>query len=158
LAERIDALSKDGHLTLAESTRLHSIRFLGNDALHEIEKPKDEHLYLLLEIVNHLLSNLFINDKKMKGRVETMIETYDDFIRLIQNRIDDDMIGKKMTLSNILNKSKRLLTKKNLNDFENSFVKDLSSNKITFLKVEKKKPENIYEIIERPLLFQFGIR
>ena len=158
LAERIDGLSKNGHLTLAESKRLHSIRFLGNDALHEIEKPKDDHLYLLLEIVNHLLSNLFVNDKKMMGKVETMIDTYDDFIRLIQNRIDDDMVGKKMTLASIIDKSKRLLTKKNLNDFENSFLKDIGSKKITFVKVEKKKPENIYEIIERPLLFQFGIR
>ncbi|MCD8413642.1 DUF4145 domain-containing protein [Tenacibaculum finnmarkense] len=158
LAERIDGLSKNGHLTLAESKRLHSIRFLGNDALHEIEKPKDEHLYLLLEIVNHLLSNLFVNDKKMKGKVETMIDTYDDFIRLIQNRIDNDMVGKKMTLSNILDKSKRLLTKKNLTEFENSFIKDINSKKITFVKVEKKKPDNIYEIVERPMLFQFGIK
>ncbi|MBT2161471.1 DUF4145 domain-containing protein [Zobellia barbeyronii] len=157
LAERIDGLSENGNLTLAESKRLHSIRFLGNDALHEIEKPKDEHLYLLLEIVNHLLSNLFVNDKKLKGRVETMIDSYDDFIRLIQNRIDDEMVGKKMTLSNILDKSKRLITKKNLNVFENSFIKDISSKKITFVKVVKKKPENIYEIMEKPLLFQFGI-
>jgi len=158
LADRIDGLSENGHLTLAESKRLHSIRFLGNDALHEIEKPKEEHLYLLLEIINHLLSNLFVNDKKMKGKVETMIDTYDDFIRLIQNRIDNDMVGKKMTLSSIIDKSKRLLIKKNMNDFENLFVKDIRSKKITFVKVEKKKPENIYEIIEKPLLFQFGIR
>jgi hypothetical protein len=158
LGERIDGLSEKGHLTLAESKRLHSIRFLGNDALHEIEKPKDSHLYLLLEIINHLLSNLFVNDKKMKGKIETMIDSYDDFIRLIQNRIDKDMVGKKMTLLNIIGKSKRSLSKKNLNEFENAFIKDIKSEKITFVKVERKKPENIYEIVEKPLLFQFGIR
>ncbi|WP_405604196.1 DUF4145 domain-containing protein [Polaribacter sp. Asnod1-A03] len=158
LAERIDGLSKNGHLTIAESKRLHSIRFLGNDALHEIEIPKKAHLYLLLEIVNHLLSNLFVNDKKMKGRVETMIDNYEDFIRLVQNKIDEDIVGKKLTISTILGKSKRLLTKENLTDFEKTFIKDIGSKKITFVKVDKKKPENIYEIIERPLLFQFGIK
>lgn len=158
LADRIDGLSKNGHLTIPESKRLHSIRFLGNDALHEIEKPKKEHLYLLLEIVNHLLSNLFINDKKMKGRVETMIDNYEDFVRLVQNKIDDDMIGIKMPLSKLLAKSKRLLSKKNLTDFEKNLVKDITSNKITFLKVDVVDPDNLYEIVTRPLLFKFGIK
>lgn len=54
LADRIDLLHNKGHLTLSESKRLHSIRFLGNDALHEIEKPKKEQLYILLDIINHL--------------------------------------------------------------------------------------------------------
>ena len=143
LAERIDGLSKNGHLTTSESKRLHSIRFLGNDALHEMEVPKEEHLYLLLGIINHLLTNLFINDKIMKGKVETMVDTYDEFVRAIENKIEKDMIGKKFTLSEILKKSKRQLTKKNLNDFEDKLIKDLNGGEIKFLKSNLWNSKNI---------------
>ena len=158
LADRIEGLSKNGHLTKAESKRLHSVRFLGNDALHEIEKPKEEHLYLLLDIVNHLLSNLFINDKKIKGKIETIIDNYEDFIRLIQNKIDKEMIGKKFTLNGILDKSRRLVTKENFETYEKQILQDINDKKITFLKLIKEEKENIYEISERPLLFNFGIK
>jgi hypothetical protein len=40
LSKSIDLLSEKGHLTAGESKRLHSIRFMGNNALHEIETPK----------------------------------------------------------------------------------------------------------------------
>lgn len=157
LAERIDALSKNGHLTASESKRLHSIRFLGNDALHEMEIPKKEHLYLLLGIINHLLTNLFINDKIMKGKVDTMVDDFDEFIRTVENKIEKEMIGKKFTLFEILKKSKRLLTKKHLDEFEKKLIKELENGDISFLKVIKEKDIIFYEVVEEPMLFNFGI-
>ena len=157
LADRIDLLSKNGHLTKSESDRLHSIRFLGNDALHEIEKPKSEHLFILLEIVNHLLNNLYVNDKLMDGKVEKMITKYDDFVRLVQNKIDKDMVGKKYQLIKILDKSMRLLSRENYSSFQTRFIDDIEKNNIKFAKVIKEENEVTLEIIEKPKLFKFGI-
>lgn len=157
LADRIDMLSKNGHLTKSESERLHSIRFLGNDALHEIEKPKAEHLFILLEIVNHLLNNLYVNDKLMEGKVEKMITKYEDFVRLIQNKIEKDMVGKEYNLTKILDKSMRLLTKENYSVFQNRFIKDIEESNIKFAKAKKDNGEVTFEIIEKPKLFKFGI-
>lgn len=52
LESRINLLFEGVHLTKNESRRLHSVRFLGNNALHETEAPKQEQLGILLRIIN----------------------------------------------------------------------------------------------------------
>ena len=152
LADRIDLLHNKGHLTLSESKRLHSIRFLGNDALHEIEKPKKEHLYILLDIINHLLANLFINDKKLKGKMDTIIDRYEDYIKLIQNKIDKDMIGKEYTMREILGKSVRLIPLKDYKQLEAEFKKEIGLGKIDYITISKQPDESIYKVEKEPEL------
>lgn len=150
LANRIDLLHNKGHLTLSESKRLHSIRFLGNDALHEIEKPKKDHLFILLDIVNHLLSNLFINDKILKGKLETIIDKYDEYIKLIRNKIDKDMIGKEFSMREILGKSIRLIPKTEYKKLEDEFKKEINSGEIDYVSIIKEPDESIYKIEKEP--------
>ncbi|WP_291119528.1 DUF4145 domain-containing protein [Empedobacter sp. UBA7248] len=133
LEERIDLLNQKGHLTISESKRLHSIRFLGNDALHEIETPKKEHLQILLDIINHLLTNLFINDKILKDKIETVIDEYDDFIKLIQNKIEKEMTNKELKLNNILGKSKRVIQKNKLAELEKKLIENINNGSVDFL-------------------------
>jgi hypothetical protein len=149
LEKRIDALHSKGHLTLRESKRLHSIRFLGNDALHEITKPKKEHLHLLLEIVNHLLANLFINDKIIKGQVDTIIDKYEDFIVLIQNLINENLVNRELELDELLGKSKRLIDKSKLTDFEKKFESEVSSKKHDFIDSTDEKKYKITKVPEQ---------
>ncbi|WP_242494569.1 DUF4145 domain-containing protein [Brumimicrobium glaciale] len=150
LADRIDLLHNKGHLTLSESKRLHSIRFLGNDALHEIEKPKKDHLYILLDIINHLLANLFINDKKLKGKMDTIVDKYDEYIKLIQNKIEKDMIGKEYTMKDILGKSIRLIPKKDYKKLEDELKKEINVGKIEYISIAKEPDETIYKIVKGP--------
>jgi len=150
LTERIDLLYNKNHLTLSESKRLHSIRFLGNDALHEIEIPKTKHLYILLNIINHLLANLFINDKILKGTVDTIIDSYPDFIKLIENKISKDNIGMKVTLKELLGKSLRLIPNKKLSVLEDSMLSKIKEGKINYLKHIESKPVNKYEVLKEP--------
>jgi hypothetical protein len=158
LSNRIDFLHRKGHLTLSESKRLHSIRFLGNDALHEIEKPNKDHLYLLLELINHLLSNLFINDKILKGKVDTIIDTYEEFKRLVMSKLTEELIGKEITLSELIDKTKRLIPKAELSNFEKQLIKDLKANKLDYIEL-KKEIDNIgiYKILKVPSIFNFGL-
>ena len=158
LSNRIDLLHKKGHLTLSESKRLHSIRFLGNDALHEIEKPKKDHLYLLLEIINHLLSNLFINDKIIKGKVDTIIDNYDEFQRLLKSKITEELVGRELTLNELLDKGKRLIPKAEISKFEKQLIADLKAKKLDFLKLHKENAdESVYKVLKEPSFFSFGI-
>lgn len=150
LADRIDLLHNKGHLTLSESKRLHSIRFLGNDALHEIEKPKKDHLFILLDIINHLLSNLFINDKKLKGKFEIIIDKYDEYIKLIRNKIDKDMIGKEFSMKDLLGKSIRLIPKIEYKKLEDEFKKEIKSREIDYVSIIKEPDESIYKIEKEP--------
>ncbi len=150
LADRIDLLHNKGHLTLSESKRLHSIRFLGNDALHEIEKPKKDHLYILLDIVNHLLANLFINDKKLKDKMETIIDKYEEYVKLVQNKINKEMIGKELTMTDILGKSKRLIPKKVYKTFEDDFKKEINLGKIDYVSIINDTDETTYKVEKEP--------
>ena len=63
LIDKIDLLAKEGIISTREAKRLHPIRFLGNDAIHEIKTPAKNQLYILLNVVNNLMFNLFISDK-----------------------------------------------------------------------------------------------
>jgi hypothetical protein len=150
LATRIDLLHDKGHLTLNESKRLHSIRFLGNDALHEIENPKKESLIVLFEIVNHLLENLFISDKKIQGKIDTIIDTYDEFLKLLRSLIKKEMVGKEMTLTEILGKSKRLIPNKEFAGFEKNFKSEIKLSKHDFISLSGKKGETKYKIEKNP--------
>src|SRR5690606_31632067 len=131
---------------------------LGNDALHEIEKPKKDHLYLLLEIINHLLSNLFINDKIIRGKVETIIDNYDEFQRLLKSKITEELVGKELTLNQLLDKAKRLIPKTEIPKFEKQLIADLKAKKFDFLELQKENAdESIYKILKEPSFFPFGI-
>ncbi|PIF46776.1 uncharacterized protein DUF4145 [Chryseobacterium sp. 52] len=155
LEERINLLHNKGHLTISESHRLHSIRFLGNDALHEIETPKKEHLYLLLDIINHLLTNLFINDAIIKDKIETMVNDFEDFQKIIQNKLSKDMIGNEFTISEILGKSKRLISKPNFQKFEQDLQEEIKNGKYSYL--EFNEETNKFTVKEVSKKFNFGV-
>lgn len=157
LEERINLLNEKGHLTVSESKRLHSIRFLGNDALHEIEKPKKEHLYILLDIINHLLVNLFVNDKKIKDQIETLIDNYEDFFRLLKNKINKEMINKEYSIIQIIGKSKRLFPKGKISEFEVQLIEEINKKNVAFMELTLKEEEKKYLVLEVPSKFDFGI-
>lgn len=150
LSTRIDLLFEKGFLTANESKRLHSIRFLGNDALHEMDTPKEDQLLIILEIVNHLLENLFIQDKKIEHKIERVIDSYEDFSKLIRNRINKDLLGKEMSLDEILGKSKRLIKPRLLKSFEDHLKKDVKDKKNDFLSIVEKGKVLIYKIEKMP--------
>ena len=53
LEKRIDQLFKRGFVSSTDKNRLHAIRFLGNDAAHEIKEPKKSEMKIALDIINH---------------------------------------------------------------------------------------------------------
>lgn len=150
LSERIDQLHNKGYLTSNESKRLHSIRFLGNDALHEMETPKERQLLILLDIVNHLLENLFIHDKKIEGQVDTLIDNYDDFLKLVRNKIKKELITKELTILDLIGKSKRLIKPKELKRFEDHLVNQINESKIDFMTIIEETTPYTYKITRVP--------
>lgn len=154
LEERINLLHSKGHLTLSESKRLHSIRFLGNDALHEIAIPKKEQLDILLEIINHLLANLFINDKIITGQLDLVIDEYEAFVNLIQTKIKKDMLEKEINLYDLIGKSKRLISKNNLANFEKDLVDDIKNGSFLFIEIVDEE-KLLFKVIKEPELSFF---
>lgn len=59
LKERIDALVTAGALSAQQADILHLLRFMGNEAVHEIAEPTALELRAALEVAETLLANLY---------------------------------------------------------------------------------------------------
>lgn len=138
LSIRIDLLHEKGHITSSESNRLHSVRFLGNDSLHEMEIPKKEQLLIVLEVINHLLENIFIQDRKIEGSIAVVVDTYDGFLKLLRNRVTKEIIGKELTIIELLGKSRRVVKKNYLEKFDKQFSDEVNNKNHDFVTIAKK--------------------
>ncbi|MDX2191045.1 MAG: DUF4145 domain-containing protein [Bacteroidota bacterium] len=67
LEAKIEGLSERGYLTAQSSSSLHELRFIGNEALHSLEKPSIEELKLAIQIIELIIENIFeLQHKVMK--------------------------------------------------------------------------------------------
>jgi|GEM_PF-490044 len=155
LSIKIDKLKTSGYLSAKESARLHSIRFVGNDSLHEIQTPKLRQLQIVLQIVNHLITNLYIQDRIIENNLDVLVVDYQKFTKLLNKVFSSEIIGAKKTLVNFLGKSNRLLD--DLTPFELQLQQDIASGTYPHLSDTGTLENNkkVYEIISIPDLFSF---
>ncbi len=59
LRGKISGLQEKGLITKRNAETLHSHRFLGNDALHDLEMPSVAELKLAIEIIEHTLAGIY---------------------------------------------------------------------------------------------------
>lgn len=107
LENRIDNLAKGGLISVKDSERLHAIRFMGNDAAHEITATDQKSLIIALRIIEHLIINLYILDQAAEGLLQTIIKTYDQFKTFLDKKISSFPAGEELTLGRILGKDAR---------------------------------------------------
>lgn len=133
---KINNLAKARLITEKEAERLHSIRFIGNDSVHEMAVPKEKILYIVLEIIEHLLKNLYLIDYRLKDKLETLINEYSDFIKLLNKEIKNFKKGDEYPLAKFFGKDMRRLNGK-LSLFENDLITKINANEYTKLKIGK---------------------
>ncbi|NEV65287.1 DUF4145 domain-containing protein, partial [Thiorhodococcus minor] len=93
LEVRINKLATAGYISKNDAERLHGIRFMGNDAAHDIKKPKDASLSVALQIVEHLIASVYILEKKASGNIESAISKYESFKEILSEKLDDFEVG-----------------------------------------------------------------
>ena len=64
---KISGLKEAGLLTKKHSDFLHELRFLGNEAAHELSKPSVSELKIAIEIIEHTIENIYELENKVKG-------------------------------------------------------------------------------------------
>jgi hypothetical protein len=107
LDKRIDGLAKAGLISQTDAERLHAIRFLGNDAAHEIKNADSKNLLIALRIIEHLLVNIYILDGEADGKLETIIKTSTQFLSLLEKKLPTFTAGEEVPLAKILGKEMR---------------------------------------------------
>lgn len=110
LSTRINNLASKGLISKKDSTRLHSIRFMGNDAAHDIKKPSEKSLKAALIIVEHLLTTVYILDAESAGKLDTIIEDYTKFEKLLIEKLSEFKAGDEYPIQKFLGKDIRLIS------------------------------------------------
>lgn len=107
LEKRIDSLSKGGLISQKDAERLHAIRFLGNDAAHDIKRADPKNLLIALRIIDHLLTTIYILDSEADGRLDTIIKTFEQFEKLLNKKLADFSPGDEVPLAKIFGRDVR---------------------------------------------------
>jgi hypothetical protein len=108
LEKRIDKLFKEGYVSNEDKKRLHAIRFLGNDAAHEVVEPGEVDLRVALDIVENLLNSVFILTKRAES-LGTIVENDEGFFHLIDSQLVLHKEAQTLSLKNLLGKRYRLV-------------------------------------------------
>ncbi len=139
LEVQINNLAKTSLITTNEAERLHTIRFLGNDAVHDRSVPSEKTLLIILDIVEQLLKNLYITDRKIKfNGIETVISDYYDFKILSKRKISLLSLNEERHIKDILGKESRQVKSK-FHEFEGELIREIKSGKYEFLKLGVRK-------------------
>jgi Domain of unknown function (DUF4145) len=136
LEVKINNLAKNRLITERESERLHTIRFLGNDSVHEMEIPELGKVFLLLDIVENLLKNLYILDKEAKYILDTIITDYTEFEDLLWRCAEKMDLEQEKNIKQILGKHIRRV-KIDLQSIDKILVSRINSGHIEFLTLGK---------------------
>jgi len=132
LEVRISKLATSGNISQTDAARLHGIRFLGNDAAHEIKKPMKEQLSIALKIVEHLLLSVYILEEESEGKIETTINDFSKFEPLLAKKVKLLNAGDELPLEAILGKDIRRV-KDSVVALEGEILSKIGAGKITYL-------------------------
>ncbi|GIZ09115.1 hypothetical protein FUMI01_18420 [Flavobacterium sp. UMI-01] len=131
---KINNLAKNRLITEREAERLHTIRFLGNDSVHEMEIPTESKLMLVLDIIENLLKNIYILDKEAKSILDTYITEYSEFEDFLWRSIQAYLKDEEKNIKGFLGKHIRRI-KIDLESAEKILINKINSGNIEFLKL-----------------------
>ncbi|MBE8714814.1 DUF4145 domain-containing protein [Sphingobacterium hungaricum] len=133
LEQKIHNLSDEGLLTKNDAHRLHSIRFLGNNAIHELDKPKEKQIRIALDIVNHYLKTIYYPDDEVLRNLDIQINTYQNFVLVLTRHITLEMVGHIFTLKELIPKINKICKPNDLKRFTSILDKEISDKRLRFL-------------------------
>jgi hypothetical protein len=112
LDKRISSMATKKLITERDADRLHGIRFLGNDAAHQIKKPDETQISVALKVINHLIASLYLLEIDTHDRLDTAIRDPKEFINLLNMHLRNFNSGDEYPLAKYLGKSMRRLHEK----------------------------------------------
>lgn len=133
---RISKLATAGYISRKDAERLHGIRFMGNDAAHEIKKPKRVQLSVALKIVEHLLSSVYILEEESQGKIDTLITEFESFKELLEKKLKQFNVGDELPIVGLLGRDIRRV-KDSLPDLEAKLIEKIDNGEMT--KIHKGK-------------------
>ena len=136
LEKRIDKLTDQGYISKKDAERLHGIRFLGNDAAHDIKKPKLSVIKVAVSIIEHLINSVYILENEANGKLDTAVSDYNFFLKLLNDSLKNFKTGDEIPIAEILGEKSRRI-KSARKDLEKELIQRVKSGDYTKLKIGK---------------------
>lgn len=136
LETRISRLATQGLISQKDAERLHAIRFLGNDAAHDIKKPSDNQIDIALKIIEHLITTVYILDAEAKGKLDTIVTDFEDFKTLLNKKLKNFASGDEYPLAKFLEKDVRRI-QGSISQLESQLITEINTGIFTKLSVGK---------------------
>lgn len=136
LEAKINKLVSSGYISKIDAERLHGIRFMGNDAAHDIKKPNDIALSIALKIIEHLIVSVYILEKKASDNIDTAISKYENFEKLLQNALKNFNISDEYPIAQYLGNDMRRV-QASISTLEQELITKINNGDYTKLSVGK---------------------
>jgi hypothetical protein len=151
LESRITKMANLGIISRSDADRLHAIRFLGNDAAHDIKKPEKDQISVALKIINHLIQSVYILQIESEGKLDTILVNDSEFIDLLDEKLGDFQSGDEVPLGKIFGKDRRRLGS-SASTFEAQLISEIKAGnylKLNMGKVAKynKSPTDLQHFV-----------
>lgn len=126
LEKQINNLARKQVITLKDRDHLHAIRFMGNDSIHDIKAFDLKEIIIVGEIINTILTSLYIIHKKFLKLREKPISSYDGFIRILDKCLNDHEIGEVGNLRHFI-QGVRNIIQEDLKQFEVKLISEIDA-------------------------------
>lgn len=143
LEVKINNLTKNKLITEKDSHRLHSVRFLGNDSVHEMEVPKETKIKMALNIVEHLINNLYLIDIDAAKHLDTIISSYDNFKKIVLTKFAKINVGEEKSIKEVLQKDYRRIENGYLANFVQELINEINNGAISIIGVGQMKNSTV---------------
>jgi hypothetical protein len=110
LSTQISRLAAAGLISRKDARNLQGIRFMGNDAAHDLQSPKKEAIRIALRIVEHVLETQYTLTPQAEAYLDLPIENLDEFRELIESRLWTVEEGAVFSIRSLLARDMRRIT------------------------------------------------
>lgn len=121
LQVRINAMNRSGMISKSDAERLHAIRFMGNDAAHDIKKAKEKSVLIALKIIEHVLLSVYVFEQEVNKHLETPISNLQDALPILKANLHKIENNHTFTLTKWLGTSRRRVLEK-LDELETEVI------------------------------------
>jgi hypothetical protein len=107
LEKRISGLVAKGLVSKKDADRLHAIRFLGNDAAHEIKEPTASQLQVARRIVENILMTVYVLEVQVRDELEYIVSSFDELKPILDRCLKDCAANDVKTLAALIGQHRR---------------------------------------------------
>ena len=133
LDTKINRLVSNGFISKDDADKLHAIRFIGNDAAHDIKAPIKNKVIIALKIIEHLISTKYAMQEEISKYLDLPLNTYEEFKGFLNKKISNTQYSTTFTLQSLIGKDRRRINNNNYTSFIQQYENEIQNGQITIV-------------------------